>query len=67
MGKYSQFDRFKSTEETFRKKGNREWAKAKNDDGGEHYAFAKDAYDRAKRNGEKAYREMEKIILNEDE
>lgn len=67
MGKYSQFDRFKSTEETFREKGNREWAKAKNDEGGEHYAYARNAFDRAKRNEDKAFREMEKIILSEDD
>lgn len=46
--------RFESTAETYEKKGKREWAYAKNDMGGEHYAKARDAFDRAKRNREKA-------------
>lgn len=46
--------RYESTAETYEKKGKREWAYAKNDMGGEHYAKARDAFDRAKRNREKA-------------
>lgn len=46
--------RYESTAETFEKKGKREWAYAKNGMGGEHYAKARDAFDRAKRNREKA-------------
>ena len=46
--------RFDSTADTYDKKGRREWAKAKNGQGGEHYAIARDAFDRAKRNREKA-------------
>lgn len=48
--------RFESTAETYEKKGKREWAYAKNGQGGEHYAKARDAFDRAKRNREKAQR-----------
>ena len=48
--------RFESTAETYEKKGKREGAYAKNDMGGEHYAKARDAFDRAKRNREKAER-----------
>jgi len=46
--------RYESTAETYEKKGRREWAYAKNNMGGEHYARARDAFDRAKRNREKA-------------
>ena len=46
--------RYESTAETYERKGKREWAYAKNDMGGEHYAKARDAFDRAKRNREKA-------------
>ena len=46
--------RYESTADTYEKKGKREWAYAKNDMGGEHYAKARDAYDRAKRNRDKA-------------
>lgn len=46
--------RFESTAETYEAKGKREWAYAKNGLGDEHYAKARDAYDRAKRNREKA-------------
>jgi len=46
--------RFDSTADTFEKKGNREWAYAKNGLGDHHYGKARDAYDRAKRNREKA-------------
>lgn len=48
--------RFESTAETYEKKGKREWAYAKNNYGGEHYAKARDAFERAKRNREKAQR-----------
>ena len=46
--------RFESTADTYEKKGKREWAYAKNGKGGEHYSKARDAFDRAKRNREKA-------------
>ncbi len=46
--------RFESTAETYEKKGKREWAYAKNGYGGEHFAKARDAFERAKRNREKA-------------
>ncbi len=46
--------RFESTADTYEKKGKREWAYAKNGQGGEHYAKARDAFDRAKRNRDKA-------------
>ena len=46
--------RIESTAETYEKKGKREWAYAKNDMGGEHYAKAREAFERAKRNREKA-------------
>ncbi|MBP1560626.1 MAG: hypothetical protein J6C96_05200 [Oscillospiraceae bacterium] len=46
--------RFNSTADTYEEKGKREWAYAKNGLGGEHYAYARDAFERAKRNREKA-------------
>ena len=46
--------RYESTSDTYEKKGKREWAYAKNDMGGEHYAKARDSFDRAKRNRDKA-------------
>lgn len=46
--------RYESTAETFEKKGKREWAYAKNNEGGEHYAKARDAFERAERNRKKA-------------
>ena len=46
--------RYESTADTYEKKGKREWAYTKNDMGGEHYAKARDAFDRAKRNRDKA-------------
>lgn len=46
--------RFEKTAEHFERKGNREWAYAKNGEGGEHYAKARDAYERAERNRQKA-------------
>lgn len=52
--KETQIKRFESTAETYETKGKREWAYAKNGMGGEHYAKARDAFDRAKRNREKA-------------
>lgn len=48
--------RFESTAARFEEKGKREWAYAKNDIGGEHYAKARDAFDKAKINREKADR-----------
>lgn len=46
--------RYEATAETYEQKGKREWAYAKNDMGGEHYAKARDAFNRAKQNREKA-------------
>ena len=46
--------RYESTAETYEKKGKREWAYAKNGMGEEHYAKARDAFDRAGRNRDKA-------------
>ena len=46
--------RFESTAQTYEEKGNCEWAYAKNGQGGEHYAKARDAYERAEKNREKA-------------
>ena len=48
--------RFESTADTFEKKGKREYAYAKNGMGDEHYGKAKDAFNRAARNREKADR-----------
>lgn len=46
--------RFESTAETYEEKGKREWAYAKNGMGGEHYEKAREAFERAKRNRDKA-------------
>ena len=46
--------RYESTAETYEKKGNREYAYAKNGLGDEHYGKAKSAYDRAQQNRDKA-------------
>ncbi len=46
--------RYESTAETYEKKGNREYAYAKNGLGDEHYGKAKNAYDKAKQNRDKA-------------
>lgn len=54
FNKDTQIKRFESTADTYERKGNREWAYAKNGKGDEHYAKARDAYDRAKRNRDKA-------------
>lgn len=67
MGKYTQLDRYLETAETYKKKGDRAWARAKNGEGGYNYGVARDAYERAERNRRKAYSEMENIILNEDD
>ncbi|MCI9169098.1 MAG: SprT family zinc-dependent metalloprotease [Dorea sp.] len=50
----SLISRYEKTAEHFEQKGKREWAYAKNGWGGEHYAQARDAFDRAERNREKA-------------
>ena len=52
--KDSLLKRYKSTAKRYDEKGRRDWAYAKNDLGGEHYAKARDAFDRAKRNQDKA-------------
>lgn len=41
--------RFESTAKTYEEKGKREWAYAKNGKGGEHYQYAKDAFNRAEK------------------
>lgn len=46
--------RFESTAETYKKKGDRNWAYAKNDLGDEHYGIAKEAYKRSDRARAKA-------------
>lgn len=46
--------RFESTADTYERKGKREWAYAKNGYGDEHYGYAKDAFERAKRSRDKA-------------
>lgn len=46
--------KYLSTAETNEKRGAKEWAKAKSGAGGEHYKYAKEAYDRAKQCREKA-------------
>jgi len=40
---------YQKVAETFKKKGDKEWAKAKNDEGGQHYEKARKAYATAKR------------------
>ena len=50
----TQIKRFESTAETYEKKGKREWAYAKNGMGDEHYGKARNAFDRAQRNRDKA-------------
>lgn len=54
VNKETLIKRFESTAKTFEEKGKREWAYAKNGQGGKHYAAARDAFERAKRNQEKA-------------
>lgn len=54
MKKESLIKRYEHTADTYEEKGKREWAYAKNGMGGEHYAKAREAYDRAKQNREKA-------------
>ncbi len=46
--------KYMSTADTYQKKGAKEWAKAKNGDGGEHYQRAKQAYETARVCREKA-------------
>ena len=46
--------RYESTAETYQQKGDREWAYAKNGKGDEHYAKAREAYEKARINREKA-------------
>lgn len=45
----SKIKRLEHTAETYEKKGKREWAYAKNGKGGEHYEFARQAFDRAEK------------------
>ncbi len=46
--------RYESTADTYQQKGDREWAYAKNGKGDEHYAKAREAYEKARINREKA-------------
>lgn len=47
---------YKKVAETFKKKADREWAKAKNDEGGHHYKNAQSYYETVKKAQEKADR-----------
>ena len=47
MNKDTLIKRYESTAAHYERKGKREWAYAKNNFGGEHYAAARDAFDRA--------------------
>lgn len=44
----SLINRYEHTADTYEQKGRREWAYAKNDQGGEHYQYARSAFERAK-------------------
>ena len=46
--------RYESTAETYEKKGKREWAYAKNGQGGYHYETAREAFNKANQMREKA-------------
>ncbi len=54
LSKDSLIKRYESTAEHYETKGKREWGYAKNGLGDEHYGRAKNAFDRAKINREKA-------------
>ena len=45
---------YEKVADTFKKKGDKEWAKAKSGDGGHHYDNAKRNYETAKKAQEKA-------------
>lgn len=45
---------YENVAKTFKKKADREWAKAKNDEGGHHYNNAKSYYETAKKAEAKA-------------
>lgn len=60
QNKESLIKRFEHTADHYQKKGKREWAYAKNGMGGEHYTKAKDAFEREKRNREKAQKLRDK-------
>lgn len=45
--KESKIKRYEHTADTYEKKGKREWAYAKNGQGGEHYHNARQAFERA--------------------
>lgn len=53
--------RYESTANTYERRGKREWAYAKNDKGGEHYGYARQAYDKAK-----DYRDRAKKLREDD-
>lgn len=46
--------RYESTADIYQQKGDREWAYAKNGKGDEHYTKAREAYEKARINREKA-------------
>lgn len=52
--------RYESTADTYQEKGDREWVYAKNGKGDEHYAKAREAYEKAK-----MYREKAEKLRNE--
>ena len=54
ISKETQIKKLESTADTYKKKGDREWAYAKNGKGDEHYGTAKVAYAKAKECQDKA-------------
>ena len=50
----TQIKRYRSTARTYKEKADRLWAYAKNDKGDYNYGLAKEFYERAKENEEKA-------------
>lgn len=59
--KESLIKRYESTADTYQKKGDRKWAYAKNGKGDEHYAKAREAYEKARINREKAEKLKEEL------
>ena len=45
---------YKKVAETFKKKGDKAWAKAKNGEGDHHYGYAKKSYETARKAEEKS-------------
>lgn len=61
QNKLTLFKRYISTAKTYRAKGKRNWAYAKNDQGDEHYGIAKAAFAKAKENRDKAEQMLSKM------